>query len=104
MPLTTSRRLLTLFFICVSLAVFALEDRATSAQNDDWPGNRRYCTGTATAMFEACRSQGEPDYWKAVAVCSNVDDDEERQDCFADMPPFSLLKSSSSARTVSLMS
>ena len=34
---------------------------------------------------EACRSQGEPDYWKAVAVCSNVDDDEEREDCFADI-------------------
>ena len=36
-------------------------------------------------MFEACRSKGEPDYWKAVAVCSNVDDDEEREDCFADI-------------------
>lgn len=85
MPLTTSRSLLILLFTCVSLVVLALDDSATSAQIDDWPGNRRYCTGTATAMFEACRSQGEPDYWKAVAVCSNVDDDEEREDCFADI-------------------
>jgi len=52
------------------------------AQFDDYPANGRYCTGTATAMFEACRSEGEPAHWKAVAACTNIDDDDERAECF----------------------
>jgi hypothetical protein len=80
MPLTASRNYLLLL---TSLALTALTlGSNTSAQTDDYPGNRRFCTGTATAMFEACRSEGEPDHWKAVAVCSNMEDDEERGECF----------------------
>ena len=56
----------------------------TGAQLDDYPPDGLYCTGTANALFEACRSQGEPDYWKTVAVCSNIEDDEERRECFDD--------------------
>ena len=52
------------------------------AQFDDFPARGRYCTATATAMFEACRSEGEPAYWKAVAACGNIKDDEERAECF----------------------
>ena len=83
MSLNTSRTFLRpILFTCAGLAVIALGNKLTSAQSDDYPGNRRYCTGTATAMFESCRSEGEPDHWKAVAICSNVDDDEEREECF----------------------
>ena len=84
MPLTVNRtRLLTVLFTCAVLA--SLGDSQTSAQSDDYPGNRRFCTGTATAMFEACRSNVEPDNWKAVAICTNLEDDEEREDCFDDI-------------------
>ena len=33
-------------------------------------------------MLESCKSEGEPDYWKAVAKCINIEDDEERGECF----------------------
>ena len=86
MPQPTSRRcLLAFLFTCAVVAALAPGGHTASARIDDWPGNRRYCTGTATAMFEACRSQGEPDYWQAVAACSNLEDEEEREDCFEDI-------------------
>jgi hypothetical protein len=52
------------------------------AQFDDFPTHGRFCTATATAMLESCKSEGEPDYWKAVAKCINIEDDEERGECF----------------------
>jgi hypothetical protein len=33
-------------------------------------------------MFEACRNEGEPNYWKAVAICTNIEDEDERGECF----------------------
>lgn len=82
MSLTASRNCFLLAFASIVLAASAFNGNTTSAQTDDYPGNRRYCTGTAAAMFEACRSEGEPGYWKAVAICSNIDDDEDREECF----------------------
>ena len=84
-PITPRSWLFTVLSICGALTTLVLIDTTTRAQSDEWPGNRRYCSGTATAMFEACRSQAEPDHWKAVAICSNLDEDEEREDCFEEI-------------------
>jgi hypothetical protein len=67
---------------CSALALSALLPVKAGAQLDDYPPDGHYCTGTANALFEACRSQGEPDYWKTVAVCTNIEDDDERRECF----------------------
>ena len=83
--LTQSRRMLAALFICAVLAALVFGHKTATAQDDiddDYPPDGRYCTGTATAMFEACRNEGEPAYWKAIAICSNVEDDEEREECF----------------------
>jgi hypothetical protein len=57
-------------------------DRTARAQFDDFPTGGRFCTATATAMLESCKGEGEPDYWKLVAICINLEDDEERSECF----------------------
>ena len=75
------RNILALILIG-GFGVFTVADRTTHAQIDDYPGDRAYCTGTATAMFESCRSSGEPEYWKAVAICANISDNAARAECF----------------------
>lgn len=57
---------------------------SASDQAIDDPRDRRYCSGTAKAAFEACWNQREPDYWLAVGVCINIADEEEREECFDD--------------------
>jgi len=41
----------------------------------------RSCSATARAAFQACRYETEDDYWVAVAKCTNLSDDEQREDC-----------------------
>jgi len=52
------------------------------SRGDDDRG--RYCSATATTLFQACGYEVADDYWKARAVCINVSDDAERAECLAD--------------------
>ena len=40
-----------------------------------------FCSGTATALFRACRSEVKDDFFVAQAKCINVSDDEGRSRC-----------------------
>jgi hypothetical protein len=41
----------------------------------------RYCSATAETLFRACGHAVQDDYWIAVAVCINVSDDAQREQC-----------------------
>jgi len=43
-----------------------------------------FCTDTARAMRDACGAEVEDDYHVARAICINLSDGEERDDCFAE--------------------
>jgi hypothetical protein len=82
MSLHTSSSGTAFLIACAAFSIW-LAGGANRAQLDsDYPGNSRYCSGTANAMFEACRNEGEPNYWKAVAICTNIEDEDERGECF----------------------
>jgi len=44
----------------------------------------RFCTSTASAQKTACRSEVTDDYYVAKAICTNLSNDDERAECFAD--------------------
>ena len=74
-----------LFIVVLAVAAatgLPFGDGKAVAQFDDFPTGGRFCTATATATLESCKSEGEPDYWKLVAICLNMEDDEERSECF----------------------
>jgi hypothetical protein len=41
----------------------------------------RFCSATATSLFQACTSEVRDDYFVANAICINISDEEERRDC-----------------------
>ena len=49
-------------------------------ENDD-RGGRRFCSATATAQFVACGSEVLDDFFTATAICTNLSDADERQEC-----------------------
>jgi hypothetical protein len=54
-------------------------------REDEGDGDRhRACSATARAALHACGSQSRDAYWTAIAICTNVSDDEERRECFAE--------------------
>lgn len=55
---------------------------ATPASGDD--GQPRFCSATATAQFAACLNEVRDDLFTARAVCVNVVDGEEREECVRD--------------------
>jgi hypothetical protein len=48
------------------------------------PHHRRICSSTAWAQFDACRNEVRDDAFTAKAICLNVSDEEEREECFGD--------------------
>ena len=88
MQLTQSRNTLVGLVLSAILVVLTFGHNPARAQiDDDYPEDGRYCTGTARAMFEACRGEGEPNNWKAIAICINIDDDDDREECFDELVP-----------------
>jgi hypothetical protein len=41
-----------------------------------------FCTATAKLQHRACRKEVEDDYYSAKAICQNVGDAEDREECF----------------------
>ncbi len=63
------------------------EDEALSrrGQEDEALSRRgHYCTATATALSRACLHEFKDDYWKAIAICTNVSEHAEREQCRVD--------------------
>ncbi len=44
--------------------------------------NRRFCSATVSAQFTSCQNEVTDDFFKAKAICINVSDEDERDDCF----------------------
>ena len=44
-------------------------------------GGGRFCSATATYMFQACKEEVGDDFYTALANCTNISDREERRDC-----------------------
>ena len=44
-------------------------------------GRAHYCTATANLQYLACKSEIKDDFYVAQAICVNVSDEEERQEC-----------------------
>jgi hypothetical protein len=44
----------------------------------------RFCSATAGAQFTACKNEVGDDFSKARAICTNISDKEERDQCLAD--------------------
>jgi hypothetical protein len=43
-----------------------------------------FCSTTASLAFRACEHQAEDDLFIAAAICLNISDDEQREECYAD--------------------
>jgi len=60
-------------------------DGSAKVQGQDDPDNRgRFCSATAAALFDACGDEVEADHATARAICINISDGDEREDCRAD--------------------
>ncbi|MDP3938865.1 MAG: hypothetical protein Q8R92_12130, partial [Deltaproteobacteria bacterium] len=46
--------------------------------------NGKFCSRTATMAFSACGSEIRDDYAIAMAICLNVSDDDDREECTSD--------------------
>jgi len=52
--------------------------------NDDRGGRGGVCSQTAKLLFRSCGFEAQDDFFKAQAICLNVSDQAEREECFAD--------------------
>lgn len=57
------------------------ETQSKDATFIDNRNNGRFCSATATALFRACGFEVQDNYWKAVAICTNISDNSERAQC-----------------------
>jgi hypothetical protein len=46
--------------------------------------SRKYCSETAELLFNACGGEVRNDFWVASAVCLNLSDKAERNECYAE--------------------
>ena len=52
---------------------------------DDTEDHGRFCSRTAHALFDACRFEVKDDSFKKKAICINISDAEERNECFDEL-------------------
>jgi len=64
---------------CVLATGTALAGNDVAAEG---PGDRRFCTATTVAQYDACRYETRDDFSIAKAKCINVSDGDERAACF----------------------
>ncbi len=50
----------------------------------DDPGERRFCTATTRAQFEACEYETLDHFYVAKTKCINVSDEKKRRECFVE--------------------
>ncbi len=80
-----TRAILVMTAVClVSGTAFAKEDDDDDDDNDDRGGRGGFCSQTANLLFRTCRTETQDDFFKAQAICLNVSDKAEREECFAD--------------------
>ena len=72
-------RFLALLIMVMTALCFV--DGSAFAVDDD---EDEFCTETADPLFRSCGKEAEDDFFKAQAICLNVADDEEREQCDAD--------------------
>jgi hypothetical protein len=75
------RRLAGLALAMGLVAGVAQADGRGRGEDDD---RGKFCSATAKAAFRACGNEAQDDDWTAVAICTNVSDEEQRQECLAD--------------------
>ena len=51
---------------------------------DDRDDKITYCSQTTSAAFRACKNDVKDDFWVSKGICININDDEERDECFRD--------------------
>ncbi len=58
----------------------------THVETAEARGGRRggLCTATANLQYKACGKEVRDDYYTARAICMNVDDERDREECFDD--------------------
>lgn len=81
--LTIAIMVMTAMFL-MSGAAFARDDDEDDGNNDDHGRRGGFCSQTANLLFHACRTEAQDDFFKAQAICLNVSDKAEREECFAD--------------------
>ena len=69
-----------LFALLLSLCV------STGVGNAEASARQRgqFCTATANLQWNACRSEVRDDYFTAKAICTNLGDDQEREECLGE--------------------
>lgn len=74
------------FALVVPMMCFALGSNQVSALGEDEDGDERgrFCSATASYLFNACSAEATDDLFKAKAICININHDAERMDCLAE--------------------
>ncbi len=65
--------------LCLLVAGPALAKKKGGGHED-----RRYCTATAVFQFVACENEVQDDFFTATAICLNLSETEERNECSAE--------------------
>src|SRR5205085_1766981 len=68
----------------VMVLMLSLMSIRAVAGDDDNVGKGKFCSQTANLLFHACGNEVRNDFLVASAKCTNVSDNEERTQCFAD--------------------
>ena len=79
---TADRWRLGMPVVCL-VAVVALLWGATASVG--WAAKVRFCSDTASAQFDACRNEVRDDFFEGEAICINISDQEERDECFSEI-------------------
>ena len=78
------------FLVAIGFALgggpaFAKAKRGDRDDDSDHRGDRRharFCSATASAQFNACLNEVRDDVFTQQAICTNLDDEDEREECF----------------------
>lgn len=85
-----ARRFLTIAIMVMTAmclmsgAAFARDDDEDDDDNEDRDRRGGFCSQTAKLLFRSCGFEAQDDFFKARAICLNVSDQVEREECLAD--------------------
>lgn len=78
----THWRWLNLRFVTTTLSTMLALPFVLGTGSGFAQSNGRFCSATARALFLSCQNEVTDDFFKAKAICLNVSDEDERDDCF----------------------
>jgi hypothetical protein len=82
---TVNTRHILSFAVFLTTALAIPTGGAAGDRKDGVGGNEgKFCSATALTLSNACENEVQSDYFTAQAICFNVSNDAEREECFAD--------------------